>query len=119
MRRAQEARQATHLVVERKRLFREDVAGRNDVPAFDGRHQRIEVDDAGAAEQDEGGTRAHAGKSLRAEKALVLAGDRCDHKDEIAFCHHCFERCRFHAIVPEDRGRHPGIENADPGAEAG
>ncbi|MCY1251578.1 hypothetical protein D9M72_653560 [compost metagenome] len=106
-------------MVERKRLFREDVAGGNDVPAFDGRHQCIEIDDAGAAEQDEGCPGPHAGKGLCAEKSLVLAGDRRHDEDEIAFRQHGCERSGFDAVVAEDGGRHPGIEDADPGAEAG
>ncbi len=89
------------------------------MPGGDGGHQRIEIHHIGAAEQDEGGTPAHARERLRAEEPLVLAGDGGDDEYEIAFAQDLIEACRLHAVILQDRARHPGIEHLDLRPEAG
>ena len=80
-------------------------------------HQRREIDDAGAAEQDEGRALAHLGEGVGAEKALVLAGHRRDDEDEVAVCQHlrrgspARRHCRrgsMAAAMDRRRGSSPG-----------
>ena len=80
-------------------------------------HQSGEIDDAGAAEQDEGGAPAHRGKGIGTEKTLVIRGHRGDDEDEVARCQHLVERRRLDAVVDQDRWRQPGIEDFGAGAE--
>ena len=53
------------------------------------------------------------------EEALVLAGDGGDDEDGVAVGEDRVEGGGLDAVLAEDRGREPGVEDADPGAEAG
>ena len=81
------------------------------------RHQRVEIDDVGAAEEDERGASAHRRELVGPDEALVLGGDRGNGEDRVALGHNLFQRRGDDAMGAQDRSGKPGVEHPDGHAE--